>query len=91
MQAYVLHVIALKSNELIVRVLPADDIDRSSARPFLAAEFSPARYLVEGPTRKCPRNPQKPGELAEWFQRLHGSWGKEIGNGMQRYTVQRLE
>ena len=91
MQAYVLQVIALKSNELIVRVLSADDIDRSSARPFLAAEFSSGRYLVEGPARKCPRNPQKPGELAEWFQRLDGSWGKEIGGGMQRYRVQRVE
>jgi hypothetical protein len=90
MRAYVLQVIALKSNELMVRVLPADGIDCSAAQPFSTAEFSPGKYLVEGPACKSPRNPQKLSELAEWFQRLDGSWGKEIGGGMQRYTVQRL-
>jgi hypothetical protein len=91
MQAYVLQVVAFKSRGLHVKVLPADGIDRKSARPFLAAEFSPGRYLVEGPAYRSPGNPENLAELALWFQRLHGSWGKEIRNGVQRYTVQRLE
>ena len=91
MQAYVLNVIALKANELIVKACSADGVDRSTARPFSAAEFAPGRYLVEGPARKCPPRPMSLAELAEWFDKLHGSWGKEIGKGMERYRVQRLD
>ena len=91
MQAYVLHVIVLKSNELMIKEYAADDIDRSAARPFSTAEFAPGRYLVDGPAKKCPPHPVSLAELAEWFDRLHGSWEKESGNGMQRYTVQRLD
>lgn len=91
MVAYVLEITVLRSKQLHLKVCSADGVDRSTARPFSAAEFAPGRYLVEGPARKCPPGPMSLEKLAEWFDKLHGSWGKEIGKGMERYMVQRLD
>jgi len=90
MEAYVLDITVLRSKQLNLKVCPADGIDRDTALPFSEAEFAPGKYLVEGPARKCPPGPLTLAELAQWFGRLDGSWGKEIGNGMKRYTVRRL-
>ena len=90
MEAYVLEITVLKSNLVNVKVCSADGIDRSTAQPFSSAEFAPGKYLVEGPATRCPPASLNLADLAQWFDKLHGSWGKEIGNGMKRYTVLRL-